>query len=450
MSASNIIFIKDKAIFNIINVIFSIIFLLFGMMLTSLFSVHYISSYINVIPLAFSLRYLAAAVSLDKIVGKQYVRLFVVFICTLTALCILFSTHYVFNEYLSGKTDAISNHPEHCFCYENIYTIAEVFMGNEDEPWNVIMMIMHSPQYIVTFVYSSLLFIFGGNIVTNWCVWNGFHLALIAIFAILIAIKMDVCDKDSFRMVLIGTMIMPAFDILFIYDRDIVGEFFLMLGVYIFICAYRKGLRWCLYLLPVYGFCFFTLRMQYAAVAVFLCVWVNISKLKGAFSLVVISLIALVLLFYISSTSIWDDMHFSTYVDSLSEGQRGLISTILVGIVGYFPWTNLLSDQYASYHFPMCLQAAFDLVVWFLFFKSCKGNYKQCIDNPIFICAIILTAFGFVGGAGHVKYFCVSAPLFILGIKKVKIGRLIRYYCIMIVSYVVISYFYDYMGFTGS
>lgn len=420
----------------------SIAFLLAGIWINSFIIDSYLVSYLNIIPLFASLFLLCKALHIERYVGEHSIILFFLLVCTLTLISLLFSSNYLFHDYLSGHSTEISKHYEHNWCHESLVFVAGSITDNNVDPREIILENLIAPQYIVTFFYSSVLFIFGGDIVTNWCVWNGMHLAVMAILVLLIAVKMGIENKTQMATILLGSLIMPAFNMLYIYDRDIIGEFFLILGFFIFICAYKKGPKWCLLLLPVYGFFFFALRIQYILVAVVLCFSSFISRFKTTSYLFFIAFLIPLVLFWLYNSGLWEGLNFEVYVNGTMEDQRGLISTILVGIIGYFPWTNLLDDPNVSYHAPLCIQAAVDLTLWYYFYLTYRGNFREWIVNPVIFGSLILTSFGFIGGAGHIKYFCISAPLFLMLIKGVNLQKLIKSYIFVIFGYISVSMLY--------
>ncbi len=447
MSNTSLFLFRQSALSSFINIVISIFIVLFGMQTLSLFLSGVIVSYTSIFFIVIALKFLCISLGIEKSIGKVYSNLYILIVCLIIFFSLEFSTRVLFADYLSGKSSSISEHWEHNWCYEQILYYADAI--SQRQPLLSILTGVTSPQYIVTHAYSSLVFLYGGNTVTHYCVWNGLHLAITSALIYLIARTMGVVNKDQLSFVLIASLIMPAFDILYIYDRDIVGEALLILGVYFFCCSYKKGVKWCILMFPIYGFFFLGLRLQYLAIAFMLMGWSFMVRLKGNSAIIILSVFSILGILLLSTTSLWNLLNIGTYMDS-SESKRGIISTLMVGLIGYFPWTNLLKDPHISYHFPMCLQAVVDLVIWILFYRSCRGNYRRCFYNPVFLCAIVLAVFGFVGGVGHVKYFCVSAPLFLIGIKGMKISYLIRCYFIMTVIYVMASVLYDLMGLTGS
>lgn len=403
----------------IIHIIVGVFIMLMGMSISHGQGVGLWTSYLNVIFMSLGIYYILRALKFYEYVGKKNIVFFICGVSGITVFCIWFSSSFLFTDLL-GDSYEISSHWEHSWCYQNIRTIAESIKSGENLSSTLDGLYLR--QYEKSFTYSSLMFIFGGNEPTNICIWNGMHLAIIAIMACLIAVRLGVEDKKRLSFIFFVVLFLPFFDALHIYHRDNVGEALLMIGMYIFVCVYKKPL-WSLVFMPLFVFLFYCFRFQYAIVAVLLyfwCVLINATKKVGSLlAFVVLVVVAILLINYINIDAFLEqDLNYTIYSENILGRGGGFLRTFVVGLVGYFPWTNLLRDPYWTYHVFMPLQAMINISVLFLLFLNYKRNLIQLAVNPALMCGLMLFFLGFGGGVGHVSYFAAGMPLLIIGIKR--------------------------------
>jgi len=439
-----------KALLSIINIFIGIFIMLIFMFAVQLFCSGLLASYINVIGLAIGLTYICFALGLRNILELRYVIGFILLSCFITLFCIAFSSHFVFKD-LIGLTDEISNHEEHNWTYMNLRMIADsIVSGN-----NIFDTLerLHLRQYEKVYTYSSLLFVFSGPEPTNICIWNGMHLSVFSVLALLIATKLGIRERRTLRFIIFLVLLQPSYDSLHIYGRDIIGEAFLLLGFYIFICLYKKPFV-SLVLLPIYGFLFYSYRMQYLPVAVLLSVWAFLKNIKNVYSFyitIILLILSFVIAFRLNTMEIMmDDLNYYSYLGKYVEQQYSITRSILLGFVGYFPWTNIMTDDNWSYHIFLCPQTMLNNAVLIVLLMSYKGRYKEIFYNPACLFGLVLYSFGYAGGGAHVKYYSVGTPLFLLGIDFNKRKLVIYLYIVLVVLAFFASIVYNMLGLTGS
>lgn len=369
---------------------------------------------------------------IKQLVGKKHIRYFIIGIVSVCFFNIFFSSEFVFSD-LTGRNLDISLHYEHSWCYQNLRNIAESIISGDN--LSLTLDNLNLRQYKYTFLYSSLIFVFGGYEPTNICIWNSLHLAFISIIACLIADKLGIRDSKRLGFILILILFQPFFDAVHIYHRDIVGEAMMMLGMFWFIYLYNKPF-YSMLLLPFYVFLFYCFRLQYAVVAVALYVWCLINrrnnKSQSIIALVVLLSLVIIMSNYIDYFILVDEnLNFQSYSDDIVGRGGGIIRTIIVGIIGYFPWTNLLSDPYWTYHIFLPFQAMMNISILLILYINYKKRLSDILTNPVLICGLFLFLIAFGGGVGHISYFCVGMPLLIIGIRD-KYGLLPKYFFVAI------------------
>lgn len=435
----------------LISMFFGEAVLLLGMKLVSELAQSVSVSILSIPAMALGVYFVCRAVNLNVLIGKRAVKMLIAVVALTTLFNILFSSYFVFNNYLAGRSHDISSHLEHNWTYENITTIANAVRNHYDVISTIVGLNLR--QYKFLYSYSALPFIAAGDNVTNICLWNGFHLSLIAILVVLIADRLDIVGQSRLKMLCFTALFQPVFFLcLFVYDRDIVGEAIFLMGLYVFVCVQKSPLK-TLLCLPIYAFLFYSLRMQYLVIAIVLYIWSFFKfSFKGfAYYLALLGLcaVSVIAISYWNLLSVQDDLNIAIYVNEYSESSKNIFYTVIQGLIGYFPWTNLAKDYLWTYHVMTCLQSAFLLALYYILFVRSKIKITDLVYSPVLFSALIIIAFAFVC-AGHVKYFAVAAPLLAFGFTEITAMRVLRLSIRVVFILVALSFAYIMLGLTGS
>ena len=443
----------NKCIVKIIYVFFGVIIFLLGMFIVSSFFHGVLCSIVGVICIDVSVFFIMKATKIKQLLGKNSVRNTLIIISFIIILNIIFSTEYVFKNYLDGYAISISNHYEHDWTFTQIKTLAERIRSGMKI--GTLSSGMALNQYNYLYIYSSLLFVFGGVSVTHICLWNGLHLVIIAVFVTFTSYKYGIKEQKKLKTIFYIAMFQPAFMSLFVYDRDIVGESVVIMALYIFVSVYNKPIL-CILTFPIYGFLFYTLRYQYLLVAFILCIWAMF-KSRRVKSSTFIALLVLVItgkLFFDRfdiTNFVWSVLNLDDYILGTSFHISSIISNIIRSMFGYFPWTNLFRDIYWWYHIFLCLQATMTLSlwIWLLYNSIYRKKIRETFKNPMIIFASASWLFALVS-SGHVKYFAVCAPLLATGFVNYDNRKFKRLLYITISIVFIGSILYNSLGLTGS
>lgn len=429
----------------LLYIVASLFVLLLGMSIVSAFAGGIYSSCIDVLIVGGCLKALMKNLGLQTVIGKKQVNLLVFIVCSLSIFCIFFSAAILFEGNLNNTSADVSNHYEHNWMHENVIAIAECIKGRR--PLWPLLESLNLRQYTYLFTYSSLPFVFGGDVATHVCVWNGMNLGLIVILTILIANKVGVVNPSTCIFVSIIALLQPAYNALYVYDRDIVGEVVLLIGIYAFCTVYKKPMK-ALMMLPVYAAAFYCLRYQYLFVAILSCIWsFYFSNSKGKAIYIGLAILSMGVAIYMLSAGMLDSSFESLNVDYYSTHVNdnrniGFLRSLVIGFIGYFPWTNLFRDPYWHYHFWLCFQAAMDLVIWYYLYKEYKSKPKELLQNPALFVGLVILSFAFIS-VGHVKYACVASPILAIGISTTKVGNFMKHYGMIILLFIFASLLYS-------
>lgn len=442
---------KNDCVKNLMSFLVGLAVLLMFFFIAKAFSEGVASSYVASVFMLIALMVVAKATRMRDYVGDSGVTAMIVFSAVMVVFNLLFSQYLVFNGFLeSGGIGSISIHPEHSLSYDQMTSITRVIeSGGSLKDLND----LNLNQYQWLYTYYSLMFLCGGNVVTHICVFNMFHLGIAAIFMVLTAARLGVQNKTSLYLILFICLSQPVMDCLFAYHRDIVGQTALTLGMYIFVSTYNNNLYKIL-AFPIYAILFYSFRLQYLVVALVLFLWALFNdKRKGSsfyFGIVVFIGFALFIATQMSSDILMSfflsDLNINDYVQI---ERLSFLGNLILGFVGFFPWTQLKVDPNWTYHLFAYLQGAMNITIVYYVLKSNWKNLRELIDNPVLLVALLLFVIAFFV-AGHTSYVSVAIPFFAVGISNVTFKQIIKLFFILCVIYTVLSFVYDAMGLTGA
>ena len=433
---------KKSFLYNIAVIFIGLFILLLGIRVVANLTRTVTASYINIIPLCISLWFIERNLSLNKLLGRKALLVFFIFIVLLTLFCIFFSIHYVFGSYLNGGGDLCA-HPEQTWFYNNMLTIANFSKSDWSQG---LLADMHLGKYEIQLTYASLLVRFGGDIPTNMCIWSAFHLSLCAFIMVLVAVKMGVTNRQRLCLIFFICLLQPYIDMLFACHRDGFGEAALVLGLYIYISTYKNNVA-NLIAFPFYAFFFWSFRAQYLLLAATLYLWTFLIGKRKTIN-VIIGVIITILLFIIfySSVDLYDYVYNNSYLGDYevvgARQGRSVINMILISILGYFPWTNLLNDILWPWQLFASLQGAMTMTILYYVVKIYKNSLSAFLFNPVLFAGLLF----FISSVyipGHMSYTVVAMPILAATIKNITQKQFCYTYAAMIGLVCVSGYLYS-------
>ena len=430
-----------------LSILGGVLILLLGMRVVSLAFSGVWASVVDVVFVLAGLLFICFNTNMSSLVGKKTVTTFVSVVTFITLFSLWFGSNYVYTFYEDGHF--MSMHDEHNLTYQRILAVANELKGGSLA--NAHLIALSYGQYAYTYFYSSLMYVFGGDQITHMCVWNGMHLGIMGILSVLIANAGGITERESLRCVLLMVVLQPIFWTLSAYNRNIVGECFLLLGLLLFVKNSDSSLKLLLYL-PVYGFLFYAYRLQYLLIAVALFLFISMMSQgkKKSFNIIGFFLSFVVLLYLLNTVSWATDVGEGLNVDNYVEASNGNIVTIvLLGMIGKFPWTNVFFDDNWTYHLFVSLQAPMMLILYYYSYKLYKKRLSDFLFNPTTLCGLLLLMAGMISST-HTTYLAVAAPMLIIGVSDVSVKTLEKSYLRLSLVYVVLSVLYYAMGLTGT
>lgn len=437
---------ENSIVFDILAIFGGLAILLLGMRLVNNFISDEVASFIDIIPMLFALWFISNMLHVERFIGKNGLIIFLLIIASLTFILLIFSVKFVFSPtgyYYTLENTGILN--EHAWCHDCIKEISEhsffdIFQGGIEY--------MNLGKYESLFVYCSLMFRFGGDVLTHICIWRAFHLGLVTILMILIAEKIGVKNRKRFVLIMMICLFMPMLHVLFAYNHDGVGYAFVALGTYLFISC-SSNVTKSLVVLPFFVLLFYWYRPPYALIAVAMYLWNAFSESRNKNKIVALLAVVLLALIFFATVDIGalltDKMGMEVYSDAFDQNhkQRNFFNALAVTITGYFPWTNLFHDVIWPYNFFCCFQGAMNITLLYYIYYSYKRNFfKSMISNPVLLigCFFLLGAMVYPGFA---NYTSVAMTFFAVVITNVDVKRFFKSYSMSIVIIFFLGLLWD-------
>ena len=430
-----------------ISLLLGLLILLIGMRVVSLAFHGVWASIIDVVFIVVGLLIICYNTGINKLVGERAVTTFVVVISIITLFSLWFGCSYVYTFYEDGKF--LSSHDEHNLTYLRILDVADQL--NEGSFSDAYLLALTYGQYAYSYLYSSLMYVFGGNMITHMCVWNGMHLGIMAILSLLVANASGITDRKALKCVLFMVVLQPIFWTLSAYNRNIVGECFLLLGLFIFVKVADKPLK-SLAFLPIYGFLFYAYRLQYLLIAISLFLMFSLvpQNRRNSISFIGLFLSFGVILYLVNSfdwaVDVGEGLNVDNYVEAAN---KSIISSILLGLIGKFPWTNVFFDSNWTYHLFVSLQAPMMLVLYYYSYILYKNQVQEFLFRPVSMCALLLLLAGMISST-HTTYLAVAAPMLIIGVSDIGTAKLEKSYFRLSIVFIILSLAYFALGLTGT
>lgn len=438
---------------NILTAILGVGFLLIGMWITSTFSEGVANSVINIMTVCIAIAFVIKKTRIEKILGVKVTFATLLIISVVALLNIWLSAAVVYKDFLQGVSSVLSGHSEHSLMYSEMSIIAtrlksgiSLEEATRGLPLN---------QYYNIFVYSSLLFLFGGINATNMCIWGTMHMSMCPVFVVLMLDKYGVRDTRHLKMAYFISMFQPLFLSVNTYNKVIIGEVLVMIALYIFVSTYDDPIK-NLICLPIYGYLFWTVRLQYLLIAAILFIVCLVhNKMRVRVIIPVIALIIVSVVFF--SRGGFGQIYQGLNIEGYHEGHDLSLSSIparlVRSILPYFPISNIFDDQYWYFNIFCVLQEIMNITLWGLVFinrgKINISHAGTAIRNPFIIAAIALLLGGTLSEL-HTTYLSVGTMLLTSSCEEVSENRVACVYFMVFMAVIALNLVYLALGLQGS
>lgn len=428
----------------------SLLTLLVGMLVFSVIKQYTIQASLNIIVFFVASFILVKTSGIEEYSGAVGRYIFLVGIVVL--INIILGRVLIYRDYINHG-GVISNHYEHNIMFQQMKMVAERLRSGSS--FNESIHDIQFGQYYFIFIYTSLMFVFGGVNVLNMSIWAGYHIILGSVFCAYIA-KKSTKDNEIVRKAFILTLLQPLFLSLNTYNKVIVGEAVILAAVYLYVCSFDSPLL-NIALLPIYGFLMYVVRMQYLIIAIIMCCIALICNKR--FHLGIRILISIVILFigvyayykFEIYSFVWQELNYGVYLGDSVFNLKTILSRIIMSFLPYFPFTYLFSDVVWYSQIFGVFQIPMNIVLWFyLVFSIIHYRFEMSYLSRVVVFLSFLFFFAGWVSAIHISYLTVGSPLIVVGISKnYKLFLIGKRYLAVLLFLVVLSILYSIIGMAG-
>jgi hypothetical protein len=301
--------------------------------------------------------------------------------------------------------------------------------------------------------YNGLLYYLSGENYINISPWNALHSLYVAIIVGALALEAGATKVQS-RFALALAAFQPFGFISNIMWRDSVGQFWMLLGVYLLIVTRDKKYLWVI-ALPVACFLAYSQREPYLLVTLTVASYLLLSsvfqeKLKLRTKVAIAILLLATLWFLPQYSTLAFDRYGSGGQLSFAPLQFPL--RILRALAGPFPWFQIfMGVDGAEFMLPDFLQAVYNLTLLILViplaFKMWKDSKRI---EPCMLFALLLYVMAIQATGVHIAYLSIGIVLLIPMVCQVSAARWLRTFSACFYCFLFANILYWILGLSGS
>jgi hypothetical protein len=265
--------------------------------------------------------------------------------------------------------------------------------------------------------YHALLYYVNGEHFLNFVPWASFHTLLVGFLVTSLALQRGATPRQA-----IAVFILASFQPLFLYtdlpQRDIAGQFFVVLAVYLLVNNLKNPVR-LLIVLPVTIVLVYTQRWAYPYVLVgaLLLTYFLAQRRIG----LALFLLGILILIWSQATASILERTLGNYSRAAQFAVEALPITSLsrlpaafaVGVVGPFPWTQVFVVQDAFIHLPpVFLQAWLGVLIWLIVLPRVWRQWQKTrtVDELVLFSTMFALS-GMITVATHTGYVHIATVL---------------------------------------
>jgi len=258
-------------------------------------------------------------------------------------------------------------------------------------------------------VYHALLYYLNGAYLMNFIPWASFHTLLVGFLVSSLALQRGATPRQA-----TAAFILAGLQPLYLYtdlpQRDIVGQFFIVLAVYLVVYSLDKPSRLVL-VLPIVLVLVYALRWAYPYVLLmFILLAYLLAKRRAGFAIVLLGISIVV---WSIAGPLIDDLTIGKYNELPTTSIARFPAAVLVGIVGPFPWTQVFDVQDAFIHLPpIFLQAWLGAAIWLIVLPRLWGQWQTArrVDE-LALASFLFALSGITTQATHSGYVHIATVL---------------------------------------
>jgi hypothetical protein len=375
--------------------------------------------------------------------------------CTKLVIGYMFWQFYMWPDYFSNlNSTLVFDHYEYLFTSRSMEALAELRIENGFFTPPSFDQFLFQGKYIFINYVMSNLYLSGNVNLLDFSVQNSLFSFYTAIVISLIALSLG-STKRKAKIIFIIALFQPFSLISTMIWRDVVGQFFVMFGVYLLLLSFNSRSLKIPLILAISSVSMALLRTVYIFFPIFLYLLkyardgvVTVRKIS-----ILLSLAGLVLLvLYKTSFSQFLGAGYSTYLSSTSSIKFVLLMPIdyFRAFLGPFPWINWLQFQDSTiFLIANYLQAVYVLVIVYFtvrYYKSSNSEFKLYIVVFFFV----LLTMSLAPDDIHSEYFTFAASLMLpISAKYLTISRFVMVYGVVFSGFILLNVIYLSLGLHG-
>ena len=368
----------------------------------------------------------------------------------------IFWEFYIWPDYFSSQnTSIVFDHYEYLHTYNSILKITEYRTDHGFfTPLPLVFFVEQGKYLFINYIMSNL-YMSGNSNLLDFSVQNTLFSFYTAIITSLIAMGFGT-TKNQTKIIFIISLFQPFSFISTMVWRDVVGQFFVFLGMHLLLLSFNSRMIKSIAMLVTSSFLMLLLRSAYVFIPTLLFALQYFksgikSVRKGLIFLAFIVLVAFTL--YKTNLIVFVEAGYFSYLRGMD-----IITLILSlpihyvrSLIGPFPWVNWLEfNDNTIFLIGNYLQAVYVLVIIYFtvkYYKSCTSGFKSYIVSFCFI----LLSMSLVVSDVHSEYFTFAAALMLpISAKYLTITRFVVNYYIFFTGFIILNIVYVLLWFNGA
>ena len=428
-------------------VIFIFVLILFGDGLDRVesYSVSCFAAFLSITYLSYKFYKLYQINLLNIIIIGMFIKLLIGF---------MFWQFYLWPEYFNQNSIIVFDHFEYLQTPSSMEKIAKYRIENGFFSIPLQQFLYQGKYFFINYIMSNL-YLSGNFNLLDLSVQNTLFSIYTAILISLIGVKFDLNIKQI-RNIFVISFFQPFSLISSMMWRDVTGQFFFMLGFYLFINSFNSKIMKISASLVLASLTMALLRTVYIFIPFFLYFvrYVKSGMLSTKQNIILIVLL-IVLFFVTSRMQLLEFLSagYSYYFSALTNINSFLLLplTYFQVLIGPFPWTNWLEFSDNTIFFPTnYLQAIYVITILYFtikYYKYSASNIKIYIVLTFFLLLNMATITSDI----HTEYFTFAVGLLLpISAKYFSTGRFIMVYGIVFIGFLILNIIYVFLGVNGA
>ena len=362
----------------------------------------------------------------------------------------MFWEFYIWPDYFNQYSNMAFDHYEYLFTQTSILqTATHRLENNFFSPPPLIYALTQGKYIFINYIMSNL-YMSGNSNLLDFSIQNSLFSVYTAVVIALISISFGTTKKQT-KIIFIISLFQPFSFISTMFWRDVVGQFFAILGIYFLLSSFNSPILRASFLILISSLSMFLLRSVYVIIPIFLYLLKYfkdgvISIRKGSILLVLFALVALIL-FKTNLVGVLGD-GYSSYLSIFG------ISFILLlpldyikALIGPFPWINWLEfNDNTIFHIANYFQAVYVVAILYFTIKFYKSSKSELKFYTSFI-FLILLSMSLITKDVHTEYYSFAVAILLpITAKYLTIKRFVFVYSIVFVFFIVLNVVYSLLG----